>query len=212
MLRSPHAPYWLDSTGPSSSRWGWLGPSSRASDRTRLSPAPRSPEQARRRRSMTTGGEQGPSRVVWIPGLKTATYLLHTTVEPTSRRRRNIPDFSKELPYWWPRGPGAKGFTPGLGTRVCIWIVRHVPRAIPPRPYDRLIRAGVDRTSPRCVCLSLERSGHDRRFREDQWMAEIFQPLGVLTSTINSAIDDGTGLPFTSRWLVLVVVVHATSP
>ena len=56
------------------------------------------------------------------------------------------------------------------------------------------------------------RQGEGRRVREDQWIAEIFQPPGVLTRTISSADEDVTVVPLTSRCLVVAVVVQATSP
>jgi hypothetical protein len=51
-----------------------------------------------------------------------------------------------------------------------------------------------------------------RRCLEDQWIAEIFHPLGVRTRTISSAPLELATLPFTSRCVVLVDVAQATSP
>ena len=62
------------------------------------------------------------------------------------------------------------------------------------------------------VAVSSMGVAHERRVRDDQWIALMRHPAGVRTSTINSAPDERTSRPSTVRVTALVDATQETSP
>ena len=88
----------------------------------------------------------------------------------------------------------------GLSGRLLVRLHRPVNRTPTPASYGG-------------SALALDVGLYDgRRWRDDQWIAEIFHPPAVFTRTINSAPLELIALPLDSPCAVLVDQAHAASP